>query len=213
MAKNIRDSRFKVERRTSNVEALPEAGFTLIEVVLTIALLALVLTLVLPRVSITPSFSTSTRHLVGAIQSLFTAAAGSNRTYRLNIDLDQHMYWASVLTSDGDRFPSDPSLGFRTVVPSGIRFEDITTGRYGRATTGKVFIEFLPGGRMDRAVIHLSDHANQMVTMVLNPLTGGVQVSDGYREPPKAVVPETYQEFFKALPPRPAASPEEAVRP
>jgi hypothetical protein len=36
---------------------------------------------------------------------------------------------------------------------------------------------------------------------VLNPLTGGVHVSDGYyMEKPKVSVPEAYRELFKALP-------------
>jgi hypothetical protein len=149
----------------------------------------------------TPSLSESSRHLVGAIQSLYTAAAASNRAYRLNIDLDQHIYWATVFTSDGDRLPSDPSLAFRTALRSPVRFEDVTTSRHDKVTAGKVFIQFFPGGKVDQAVIHLSNHTDQILAMVLNPLTGGVHVSDGYyMEKPGVSVPEAYREFFKALP-------------
>ncbi|MDQ6733001.1 MAG: prepilin-type N-terminal cleavage/methylation domain-containing protein, partial [Nitrospirota bacterium] len=95
-----------------------QAGFTLIEVVLTVSLLAIVLALVLPRIGTTPSLSESSRHLVGAIHSLYTAAASSNRTYRLHIDLDKHIYWATVFTGDGDRLPTDPSLAWRTALSS-----------------------------------------------------------------------------------------------
>ena len=213
MTKNVRGSRFEVERRTSNFEPRAEGGFTLIEVALTIALLAVSLGLVLPRIGIAPSLSASSRHLVGAIQALFTAAAASNRTYRLNIDLDQHIYWATVLTTDGDRLPSDPLLASRTALPSTIRFEDVTIGRHGKVTAGKVFIEFSPGGLIDRAVIHLSNHTDQILTMVLNPLTGGVHVTDRYMEPSALSVPEAYREFFRALPPPLTPSKEEPVKP
>jgi hypothetical protein len=95
-----------------------------------------------------------------------------------------------------------------------VRFEDVTTDRHGRATAGKALIEFFPGGRVDRAVIHLSDHAGRLVAMALNPLTGGVQVSDRYdMEPPKALVSETYREFFKALPPPPVLPIQQAQQP
>jgi prepilin-type N-terminal cleavage/methylation domain-containing protein len=213
VTKSVRGSRFEVERRTPNAEPWAERGFTLIELVLTIALVAVALALVLPRIGITPSLTASSRHLVGAIHALFTAAAASNRTYRLNIDLDQHAYWATVLTTDGDRLPSDPLLASRTTLPSRVRFEDVTTGLQGKVTAGKVLIEFFPGGLMDRAVIHLSNHTDQILTMVLNPLTGGVQVNDRYMEPPEPSVPEAYRQFFKALPPRLTLPKEKAVRP
>lgn len=186
--------------RCSDVGPLEQDGFTLIEVVLTLALVALVLGLVLPRAGLTPSVSDTSRRLIGAIQSLHTASTASNRTYRLHIDLDRQTYWATVFTSDGDRPPSDPSVAFRTTLPSPVRFEDVTTRRHGRATAGKVFIEFFPGGRADQAVIHVSNHADRLLAMVLNPLTAEVHVSDRYVEPTKASVQEIYREFFTALP-------------
>jgi Tfp pilus assembly protein FimT len=182
-----------------------ERGLTLIEVVLTVALVALVLGLVLPRIGITPSLAQSSRHLAGAIQSLSTAAAASsNRTYRLHIDLDRQLYWATLATSDGDRLPSDPSLAFRTALASPMKVEAVTTGRHGKVTAGKVVIEFFPGGRTDQAMIHLSNDDGRMVVLVLNPLTGAVHVSDrSDPEPPKASIPEAYREWFTALPPPP----------
>jgi hypothetical protein len=162
---------------------------------------------------LTPSLSESSRRLVGAIQSLHTAAAASNRTYRLNIDLDRHVYWATVFTSDGDRPPSDPSLAFRTALPSPVRFEDVTTGRHGRATAGRVFIEFFPGGRVNEAVIRVSNHADRVLAMVLNPLTGEVHVSDRYLELSKASIQETYRVFFTALPPPRTLPLQQAIQP
>lgn len=175
-------------------------GFTLIEVVLTIALLALVLGLVMPRIGSNPSLSESSRHLIAAIQSLYTAAVASNRTYHLNIDLDRQIYWATVVTSDGDRPPTERSLAFRAALPSSIKIEDVTTGRQAKATAGNVSIEFFPGGRVAQTVIHLSN-PDRIIAMVLNPLTGAVRVFDHYYvEPSKESLSEEYRDFFKALP-------------
>ena len=190
-----------------------ERGFTLIEMVLTIALLGIVLALVLPRIGLSSSVSASSRQLAGTVRALFIAAASSNHFYRLNVDLDRQVYWATMLTADGDRLPSDPALAFRTALPSTVGLDDITTGRHGRVTAGKVFIQFFPGGRVEPAVIHLSNHEDQFVTLVVNPLTGGVHATDRYLEPTALPVPETYLAFFKALPPRPPTSREEAGEP
>lgn len=190
-----------------------EGGFTFIEVALTVGLLAMIAGLVLPRVSLTPSLPESGRQLMRAIRSLTTAAAASNQTYRLHLDLDRHVYWATLFTPDGDRVPSDPALAFRTALPSTIRFEDATIGHQGKATVGRVVIEFLPGGRTDRAVIHLTDQIDQRLAMVIHPLTGKIEVSDRYFvEPPKVALPESYRQFFQALPPSPLPIPQ-AQRP
>ena len=180
----------------------PQAGFTLIELALTLALLGLILALVLPRITTTPTLSASARQLVGTIHSLFTAAASTKRAYRLHVDLDQQIYWATVLTTDGDRLPSDPSLVSRTALPSTVGFQDIHTVRYGKVTSGRIFIQFFPGGRVEPAVVHLSNQAQQVLTLVLNPLTGGVRIADHYLERSAPGVPEAYLSFFQPLPAR-----------
>jgi len=196
------------------VGSYAQSGFTLIEVTLTVALLTLVLALVLPHINLTPSVADSGRRLVGAIQSLHTAAAASNRTYRLHIDLDQHVYWSTVSTSDGDRLPGDPAVAFRSALTSPVRFEDVTTGRHGKAKAGKVYIEFFPGGRVDPAVIHLSNQSDRIMALVVEPLTGDIQISDHYyMDPPKASISEGYREFFKALPLPPVLPLQRVIQP
>lgn len=191
-----------------------QSGFTLIEVVLTIALLALVLGLVLPRINGTPSLSDSSRRLVGVIHSLSTAAAATNRTYRLHVDFTQQAYWSTVMTRDGDRPPSDPSLAFRTTLVSPIKFEDVTTPRSGKVREGKVFVEFFAGGRVDQSVIHLSNQNDRMVALLVNPLTGSVHVSDGYYvDQPKRPVPDAYRQLLTALPLPPPSRLEKAIQP
>ncbi len=182
---------------------LHEHGFTLIEIIMTLALLGLVFALVLPQTGAgnpLPSFS---RQLIGAMQSLFTAASSSKILYRLYFDLDQRSYWAMRATTDGDRLPADPSLAYRGALPSKARFVDIRTAQHGKVTAGKVFVQFFPGGRAEQAVIHLSDQSEQVMTLILNPLTGAVQVMEEYREPPVPAIPDAYLSFFQRLPPPP----------
>lgn len=178
-----------------------ERGFTLIEIIVTLALLGLIFAVAMPKFGVAGTLSSSSRQMVGTIQSLFTASASSKKTYRLYFDLDQQAYWAAVVTTDGDRLPTDSSLARREVLPAGIRFRDISTFQHGKAMTGKVFVQFFPGGRMEHTVIHLTDRNEETMTLWANPLTGAVQAVDRLWDPQMPVISEGYYTFFQLLPP------------
>ena len=158
-------------------------GFTLVEIIIVIALQGLVLSLVLPRMGTAGNVSSASRQLIGMIRALSLTASATQKTHRLYLDLDQQTYWAVVVESDGERPPVDAFLAQRVSLPASIQFRDATTLRQGKLGTGRAMIQFYPTGRAERSVIHLSDAAPTTLTLVLNPLTGGVQVSDGYMEP------------------------------
>lgn len=159
------------------------AGFTLVEIIIVIALMGLVLSLVLPRMGTAGTVSSASRQLIGMIRALSITASATQKTYRLYLDLDQQAYWAVVVESDGERPPVDASLAQRVSLPAHIQLRDATTLHQGKVVVGRAMIQFYPTGRAERSVIHLSDAAPTTLTLVLNPLTGGVQVSDGYMEP------------------------------
>lgn len=182
---------------------LGESGFTLIEITVTLALLGLILAVTLPKIGVANTLSSSSRRMIGTIQSLFTAAASSKNTYRLYFDLDQQAYWPTVLTTDGDRAPTDSSLPRREVLPVGIRFRDISTFEHGKVASGKVFVQFFSGGRMEYVVIHLLDQNQDVMTLWANPVTGAVQTMDRMWEPQPPPIPDGYYAFFQLLPPTP----------
>jgi prepilin-type N-terminal cleavage/methylation domain-containing protein len=163
----------------------PEAGFTFAELVIALALIGLVAMLVLPRLSVgTNSLSAASRQLSGTIRTLFTTASATKRLYRLYLDLDQQSYWTMVVLPEGERSPMASGLAQRIVLPSDIRLLDVVTPAQGKVSTTRATIQFTPGGRTERSTVHLADGDGNVLTLLLNPITGEVRVLDRYAEFP-----------------------------
>jgi general secretion pathway protein H len=173
----------------------------LIEIVVVLFLFGVVLAFVLPRTDLTVTVSSSSRQLIGAMRSLFTAASLTQRVHRLYFDLNQGSFWAMQLTAEGERPPSDPSLARRVILPSGIKIQDVNTFQQGKVGSGQAFVQFFPLGRAEQAVIHLADDEQNVLTLMLNPLTGGVRVSNGYVEPTIAEpIPDRLRPYLLVAP-------------
>jgi general secretion pathway protein H len=161
-------------------------GFTLIELALVIFIIGLVLGLVFPRlIDLTGgSVRGTTQHLVRSIQILMDRATATKHLYRLNYDIENGRYWATVMGSEGQFEPVDPQLVQPVTLKEPIRFKDIVTLRQGKVTEGEAFTQFYPSGRVERTFVHLArgDDDEEEVTMIIEPLTGRIRLKDGYVE-------------------------------
>ena len=170
-------------RLTTGISA-SEKGFTLAEFVIALGLIGLIAMVVLPRFGLaTNPLRATGRHLIGTIYTLNTTASTTKRLHRLYLDLDQQTYWVMVVHSDGERAPTMAGLAERITLPPDVRLMDVVTPGQGKVATTRAMIQFTPGGRTDRAMFHLSDKAGNVLTLLVNPLTGSVQTVDRYVEP------------------------------
>lgn len=159
-------------------------GFTLIELVVALSIIGLVLLLSFPRVQhlFGDDLRNASRHLIGTIRYLYNEASASKKIYRLNYDLAEKKYWITVLDEEGKFVSADDAMAKRTFLPRKIQFQDIYTLHNGKVTEGEVFTQFYPEGRVDRTVIHLKETDKNLMTLIVNPLTGKVAVHDSYIE-------------------------------
>lgn len=194
-----------IHSRRDATRPLPRAsrlskGFTLLEVVLVLALLTVVFALALPKAGLWQNLSTASRQLIGTIRTASLAATASGLTHRLYLDLDRQEYWLVQAVSGEERVPTDPLLAGRVTLPPSVRVQDCKTARHGLTGVGRVFVEFFPLGRTERAVIHLSDQDSNTRTLVLDPLTADVRALERYEEPPAAEpLPERFRSFALAM--------------
>jgi len=82
-------------------------GFTLIEMLIVLFLLAGVLAIVLPRVVIGEDLSSTGRKFIGTLRTLQGLASTGQKPVKLYLDLDQGTYWARVVDGKEEKLPLD----------------------------------------------------------------------------------------------------------
>ena len=145
--------------------------------------MSLVSLLVIPKLQsfLGPDLSGTARHLIATIRHLRDQAEITKQIYRLNYDLDAGEYWAGAVRETEASEETSPAIK-RIALPGRIRFQDVVTLHQGKVTGGKAFTQFYPVGRVEKTLIHLTLDRDQVLTLVINPLTGSVKVYDHYVE-------------------------------
>jgi prepilin-type N-terminal cleavage/methylation domain-containing protein len=153
--------------RTSATGTLSNKGFTLLELVVVLVILAGVTALVLPRLS--AMFDGDTRSTARNVVSLLRY-------------LDEQRI--SVLQISGlgeEQAPDDPFL-LRNPLVGSARIADLSTERLGTVTSGTIRIPYGPGGLAEPLLLHLGDQNTRQYTVQALPVNGSVRVAEGNLE-------------------------------
>jgi hypothetical protein len=169
--------------RRCRVWRSPE-GFTMLEIVLVLFLLVGMLSLVIPRISLGENLGTVGRRWVGAMKSFQEMAMIGQKIVRVYVDMDRSMYWPMVIDGNEEKIPLDPTWAVPIVLPESVRFSDIQIGTATRKESGRVDIFFYPNGRIDQAIVHLTDMSNNIVGVYVEPVTAMIRMTDHRIDPP-----------------------------
>lgn len=169
----------------SKPEASNLGGFTLLELSLTLFIIGLLVTVLLPRFGDIGGarLENSARRLAALARYVNGEAAFHGQVYRIRYDLGEQSYAVQVLMPSRGvtEFVADSSPMSQPVrLPAGVIFAGISVSQAGRMNTGQVFTHFYPHGYVDPTVVHLQDHRARMMTVVIPPLTGEARVYEGY---------------------------------
>jgi len=91
-------------------------GFTLIELVVVLALISVIAAIVLPRLDpFVPQrrLKSAARMLSGTISLAYAEAIAKNRTYRLHFELESDRYWITEVTEDEEDEEAASAIGIR----------------------------------------------------------------------------------------------------
>jgi prepilin-type N-terminal cleavage/methylation domain-containing protein len=167
---------------TSRAGTWSSRAFTLIELVVVLFILALLVSLVMPRIGTLLSHGDTNkaiRQIRGMARYLAGMAVSTRTPYLLYYDLKEGTCWVGRPNEQGEIIKEQEMLTRPLHLPSGVRFIDISTPR-GVQMQGVAYTEFSPTGWVEETLIHIG--GGRAVTIQLLPLTGDIKVYEGYVE-------------------------------
>jgi len=155
-------------------------GFTLIELIVVMVLIAVMTGLAAPRISsflFSDQLKTTARKLLNLVAETGQNALRDQLPYVLSFDRDRHRFLARAIGASED---GRPVAETRLTVPDDVQLVDIVSAHGGMRKDEKLELVFYPEGYVDQSVIHLRDDEGRELTIFVSPFLGSLRVLDGY---------------------------------
>jgi len=168
-----------VSTKTSITGKLNKRGFTLLEILLVIALIGIILVLAVPSIRDTITgndLKKASRQLIGLERKLRGEAVRDQISYILCFDLPNSAYW--VIASDMTSEKQSEIKNRPQHLPSEVSITDIVDEN-NKKNTDEARIKFGKNNIGSPAVIHLQ-HKDDKMTIVINPYLGVTDIYDKY---------------------------------
>jgi prepilin-type N-terminal cleavage/methylation domain-containing protein len=187
-----------------------QKGFSLIEILIVITLIALVVIIAMPNVSsfFQVSLGAATRDLAVISKETFHTSLITGRVFRIVYDLKKSEYWVEstlsatlldtkesrerlekrkkvVAEATGAAFSMDGNISKKKRrLPTGVFFEDVVTDKDSKPQKeGVVMQHFFPYSLAEQVIVHLKDSANHRATLVISPTNGNTDFYAYYVDP------------------------------
>lgn len=159
-----------------------QTGFTLIELMVVISLLAIFSMLSIPLLANQGDGGQrrAMRKLAGNVKLLYNEAALKQEIHLLIFDLDKDTFSTFRRERNGKQVETVPVAEDRSLAP--LQIAQVQVVNKGRFTSGKVTVQIYPQGWMEETWIQLENAENQIKTLNFVPMTGSTRIYDGRRE-------------------------------
>ncbi len=177
------------------------AGYTLIEIMVVVAIIATVMLVVVTSMDdLTPwsRLSSGGREIASAIQFVASEAGATGRTHWLTYDLENAQHWVVLPRTEreqelygegafkktGKEDDSDRRI-LQRGLPEGVVFLDVVVGDDDRRNKGELKFEFGPLGLAPAHTVHLGYEKDEQLQLSIgvNPVTSETRILDGYSMP------------------------------
>lgn len=160
------------------------AGFTLLELLVVIVIIAVSAALVAPRLPGAESaeLRSSARGLAATLRYLEERSVSGKLAYRLRLNISAGTIRVTRKMASGDEVPPDDRLLTREILASRITITDVSTPRLGKVSEGEVIIDFGGAGLTEFLTVHLASASGKAFTVAAFPNNGRVKTLAGYEE-------------------------------
>ncbi len=158
-------------------------GFTLIELIVVLALISIVLFFATPRFQNTilnDSKKIISRWIMTTTRTLKANALKHQKRYAMHIDLDSGTLWTSSEETTTEETEKTAEKKFQ--LPGDLKLLDVEYPGLGKVTTGRADIFFYKENYSQAAFIHVEDDEYHKMTFQIEPFLPGVKIFDEYIE-------------------------------
>jgi len=158
-----------------------ENGFTLLEILIVVAVLALFVGLAAPRLPDIAGtrIQQDARKVSIILQTARRKAVSLRRYYRVEVDLEKDSLSVSYYGPEGTYIPDDK---VHSIQLKDGDITDVVNSTDGKILEGKGMIRISPRGFIEPALIHIKDKRKHVVTVEPSPVNGRVAINEGYTE-------------------------------
>jgi len=168
------------ETSKGQTERARSPGFTIIELVVVLALVGLIAALVFPRLGLIGmgSVRTEARKLQGMVTLCFNLAVMEKVNYRIAFDLDNQCVWAEK--REGMEYKdASTDLLRKHCLPESVLVRELEVPGRQLEGGGIEYIYFSPYGFVEPARIFVGNEANEGYSLFTDPVTGRTRVLEG----------------------------------
>ncbi|OHB69389.1 MAG: hypothetical protein A2W23_01435 [Planctomycetes bacterium RBG_16_43_13] len=176
------------------------SGFTLIEIVLVVAIISMILLLAGTNIDyLIPEYALRgvAREMGALMKMAKTEAAVSGRDVYIEYDLSKGEYWLLVAfekkdenaptdVPDANEKPFTPQYQyerlFKKQLPTSVFFVDVIFGEGQRIDKGVATVRVSPFGFANHHIVNLKNTDDKIMAVKINGLTGGLTFYDRYKE-------------------------------
>ncbi len=157
------------------------SGFTLLELIVVIALIGMMLLFTLPsfhNVLGPDETKKLAQWIMVKTQTLKENAYRSQQLYSLHVSLDNGTLWITDESMSEEMLENAGNQGF--TLPDDHRIIDIEYPIKGKISSGETEICFYKGGYSDKVLIHVEDDDSNQMSFLIEPFLPKVKMYDDY---------------------------------